>query len=347
MSRIRLGVIALALSFAAAGCDEDKPKIDSKLKTFDESMKTAKAPDAGPPVKVDDGKQRVTLKWAVTREQPVTVNAKLGAGGGSKLDPAKIAQGAQLDATAIAAALSASAAGPGLTAVLAGDGPGSIAVRVRADGAPKDPKGTLGKGVAALKAEGKIRADMTGRGFITTDLDRNVRNVLALVLELPPDPVAAGDQWRSSVKLVSVSDQFNRVDSKNRNEVRLTAIEPGEDGKEIAAIDYVIAEHQEGFVGTGKERKDATASAVFVGQGRFSVQEGRWESFDGRLVTAQGGALSGGSDERVTLAVGGAAPQDLLEDPTPKPVLAEPDEDAQDAPAPAPASSRGKKRSGR
>jgi hypothetical protein len=335
-------LLACLTLLALPGCDDEGPALDPNMKTFEQAQKEAKqkAPAPAAPAPVDDGKERVLLKWGVTAEQPLALQARLAPGAGAAIDPRALVTGDR--APDLAAALGATSGGPVLTASLQGLSSGELAVRARVEGAAAP--GALGRGYETLRAKGKLRANMSRRGFITTDLDRGLRNALALMFELPPEPVAVGDTWRSSVDLAGAGPDFVEREGLRRNEARLVALEPDEKGRRVAVVETVVARHQVGRMTTlDRGAADASLETALLARGRFSVDEGRWLSVEARAITRGKGALAQASDERVSVTLARNVPPDLLEDPPPAPLAAREVEDdghghaghAHAAPAPA------------
>lgn len=338
MRRLWVGcILSSAFALSLVGCEDPGPKLDPRMKTFEEAQKSVK-PIPKPAQTVvtttppDDGKTRISLHWTVQKDHPVALQARVGAGGSGTVDAEKLALGAALSHEELSKLLSSSGGAVAVTAALEATPYGELVLRARAESAPKDGKAPLASGVAALKDEGKIRANMNSRGFITTDLDRNLRNVLAVMFELPQDPVAVGEQWRSSIKLVSPSDAFIETHSQRSNLVRLVSVDKDAAGKQVAVIDYVIAENHVGSIGEDKDRQQATLASAFIGTGRFLVDEGRWESLTGRAVTLGTGALEGHTDESIQVDPAASVPPDLLQDPAPKQVQAQASDDDESAP---------------
>lgn len=318
----RLAYATTCAALLFAGCKEqEQPQMDPRIPVFDPSRQSAakpppKAPEP-PPTPVSDGKERVTLRWKVESGKPVLVRAAWSPVSGGGLDPALAASGAAVD---VASTVEGAAKGRGIVASLEPLGSGDFAVRAKNDGARADASSPFGLAAQALEKDGKVRATMTGRGFITSDVDPAVRNLLAVFLELPSDAVAVGDVWRSSADLLDTPETFIQTAGKKRADVKLAAIEEA-DGKKVAVLEYVLAESTDGK-STGEGAAQASAAAAFVGVGRFVIDEGRWASFEGRAVTTGSGSLKRASDERLSLSFSAEVPEDLLKDPPPKVVAA-------------------------
>ena len=183
---------------------------------------------------------------------------------------------------------------------------------------------------AAVADEGS----MSERGFVLDGLPPALRNTAVLVLELPRDPVGPNATWALGTNLVDVSSMTNFTQKKaeRRNQVKLTALTPGEGGEQVATLEYDLPENISGDVRgpraeapkaaatpkkpVGKKSAEevmaeemesaeaaptsefsfvpASASVQMKGKGEFLVKAGRWRSWEGTVTTtAEGAALSG------------------------------------------------------
>ncbi|HEX8704126.1 MAG TPA: hypothetical protein VF815_35165 [Myxococcaceae bacterium] len=147
-----------------------------------------------------------------------------------------------------------------------------------------------------------LRGNLTDWGFVTTDLKREQRNLLALMFELPSKPVAVGEVWSHSSDLVKMGDGWvGEIEHLNR--VELASLEKDAEGRLVAVIDYTLAERQEGkFSGMGlKGEIPASVEMAFVGRGEFLVEEGKWKRLAGRMTTKAAGAMETDSEHQITL----------------------------------------------
>jgi hypothetical protein len=150
----------------------------------------------------------------------------------------------------------------------------------------------------------RLRGSMTDRGFVTSDLKREQRNLLALLFELPSQPVAVGDTWTHSADLVNMGNGFEG-ESESLNQVHLVSLEKEAEGRTVARIDFTLAERQDGTFSDRRLRMKKALPAMmemfFVGQGEFLVEQGRWRQLAGRLTTRATGVIKTDSEQQLTL----------------------------------------------
>ena len=148
----------------------------------------------------------------------------------------------------------------------------------------------------------KLRANLTDWGFVTTDLKREERNLLAFMFELPAKPVAVGDVWTHSADLVKMGQGWEG-ESETLNRVELTALEKDPEGHTVAVIDFTLAERQEGRFADVRMKKPLPASMEmsFVGRGEFLVEQGRWKRLAGRMTMRGTGVMETDLEQQVTI----------------------------------------------
>ncbi|NOK22474.1 hypothetical protein HMI50_36235, partial [Corallococcus carmarthensis] len=166
-------------------------------------------------------------------------------------------------------------------------------------------------------------ATFSDRGFIIDGLQGPARNLATLVLELPRDPVRPGETWSLGTELTvpdALGGQFRRAPGGERhNRVKLVSVTPGDNGEQVATLEYDIVEQfggtlsasravpaggakkgprQPGAEGTAIEVPDEMADAPaapapqpegtelgatvkVTGKGEFLVKAGQWRSWEG------------------------------------------------------------------
>jgi len=164
---------------------------------------------------------------------------------------------------------------------------------------------------------------MSERGFVMDGLAGPLRNTAVLVLELPRDPVGPEATWALGTDLVDLGSVPGFVEKKaeRRNQVKLTALTPGENGEQVATLEYDLSENVSGEVratrathsktdGHGHEEEEkapkgersALAEMRVKGRGEFLVKAGRWRSWEATLTTrTEGTTLPGTADGERTL----------------------------------------------
>jgi hypothetical protein len=174
------------------------------------------------------------------------------------------------------------------------------------------------------------QGSMSERGFVMDGLAGPLRNTAVLVLELPRDPVGPEATWALGADLVDLGAVPGFVEKKaeRRNQVKLTALTPGENGEQVATLEYDLSENVSGelratraalqaAMRTGKTDGDsheeeeeekapkggsALAEMRVKGRGEFLVKAGRWRSWEATLTTrTEGTTLPGTADGERTL----------------------------------------------
>jgi hypothetical protein len=159
----------------------------------------------------------------------------------------------------------------------------------------------------------QLRGNLTDWGFVTTDLKREQRNLLALMFELPSKPVAVGDVWPHSSDLVKMGAGWEG-ENESLNRVELAALEQDAEGRLVAVLDYTLAERQEGKFSDRRLEKQIPASMEisFVGRGEFLVEQGRWKRLAGRMTTRATGAMETDTEHQFTLTPLEPIPPEVL-----------------------------------
>ena len=174
---------------------------------------------------------------------------------------------------------------------------------------------------------------MSERGFVMDGLAGPLRNTAVLVLELPREPVGPEATWALGTDLVDLGSVPGFVEKKaeRRNQVKLTALTPGENGEQVATLEYDLSESLSGALRaprvsvqeamraskTGghanhedhedgdespKGEQSALAEMRVKGRGEFLVKAGRWRSWEATLTTrTEGTTLPGTADGERTL----------------------------------------------
>ncbi|MFP2961047.1 hypothetical protein ACLEPN_25355 [Myxococcus sp. 1LA] len=162
---------------------------------------------------------------------------------------------------------------------------------------------------------------LSERGFVLDGLQGATRNTATLVLELPRDPVGAGDTWSLGTELIlaeALGPQFQAGQPERRNRVKLASLTPADGGEQVATLEYDISEKLGGKVRAkeapptsparaaeedadaadsesprGKSAPEASASAevTITGRGEFLVKAGRWRSWEGTITSVTRGGF--------------------------------------------------------
>jgi len=268
--------------------------------------------------------QKVQLRWKVPRESPLgyeLITQQVAPGRGTlRLDlselkksglPVKQRQSIYELQTpskaAMAAVLSAKPSGELSAKVVV------TRVEVPEKKRPSKKDRELAQAMKQMEGTVRLRGSLTDWGFVTSDLKREQRNLLALLFELPSKPVAVGDTWTHSADLVKMGANWEG-ESESLNQVQLVSLEKEAEGRTVARIDFTIAERQDGRFSDRRMKKDLPAmmEMFFVGRGEFLVEQGRWRRLAGRLTTRATGVVKTDSEQQLTLTPLDAIPPQVL-----------------------------------
>jgi len=91
---------------------------------------------------------------------------------------------------------------------------------------------------------------MSERGFVLDGLSGQLRNLATLMLELPMEPVGPGSLWKLATNLVDTTavPGFSSKESRQKNEVKLVSLTPGDNGEQVATIDYDLTQSVSGLL---------------------------------------------------------------------------------------------------
>jgi hypothetical protein len=132
------------------------------------------------------------------------------------------------------------------------------------------------------------------------------KNLIALFFELPKKPVKVGDKWSIDVNLITNDQNFICNTSYKINEVTLAEVKKI-DNQTIAVLKYNIVEYVKGnfntpaFWGNEGEKKETMMKFIHQGIGEFSVNKGRWISYDGIMSLEATGFMTANNKTKFTL----------------------------------------------
>lgn len=119
------------------------------------------------------------------------------------------------------------------------------------------------------------------------------KNLIALLFELPGKQIKIGDTWSIAINLIGNNQNFICDSSYYKNEVKLIDIKKSKD-ETIAVLKYDIKEYVEGEFNAlpifGKKGDKKTIMYTgFQGIGEFSIEKGKWHSYDGIMFSESSG----------------------------------------------------------
>ncbi|WP_158623896.1 hypothetical protein, partial [Corallococcus llansteffanensis] len=314
MKRSLCGLL-VALAFTA--CKQEAPGKMEPIPRPPGSM--APAEEAAAPVAAAPAvpKDAVLLRWKLVQGAPVSFRLSLALDRNAPAfesapepKPAKADKKKKGDkeAPAPAAAAPAPAVASDYTYVLELTSSGERLLRVTPAGAASE------------------EASVSDRGFIIDGLQGPARNLATLVLELPRDAVRPGETWSLGTELIApeaLGTQFRRATggAERHNRVKLVSVTPGDNGEQVATLEYDLLEQFGGILTPSRttaaanrtprmpgaeggpatvvadELADAPAPAgpiegtelgatvKVTGRGEFLVKAGQWRSWEGTLST--------------------------------------------------------------
>lgn len=162
-----------------------------------------------------------------------------------------------------------------------------------------DPMRQLMEGV---QLRGSVYADGGVHSFWVKSAQKNL---IALLFELPKQPVAVGDSWPLEVNFISNDQNFVCNESKKWGKAELVGLEQ-ENGETVAVIRYDFGEMVKGdFVmpGLAEEGGGKPLSMNFTHHAvaRFSVDRGRWIIYDGLMTLLAEGMMNSDQKTKLTL----------------------------------------------
>ncbi len=161
----------------------------------------------------------------------------------------------------------------------------------------------------------QLRGEVDDSGAVTSWwLQNNQKNLVALLCELPRNPVKPGDRWSLGVNLVQMGHGFVAEKAERSNLVRLAGVRKAEDGDVVASLEYLLSESVEGeFVRVpGQKGEPSTMAMNVAGKAEFSVTKGAWRSFVLRMTTKATGLTKSDLSQDLALERLPAVPAELL-----------------------------------
>lgn len=134
----------------------------------------------------------------------------------------------------------------------------------------------------------------------------NQKNLIALFFQLPKNPVKIGDKWSLDVNLIANDQNFKCDSAYKINEVTLTDIKKV-DGETVAVLKYNIVEYVSGdfnspsFFGNKGGKKKTMMKFSHQGIAEFSIEKGRWITYDGILSMEASGLMTTNKKTKFTL----------------------------------------------
>ena len=131
------------------------------------------------------------------------------------------------------------------------------------------------------------------------------KNLISIFFELPPGKVKVGDSWSlDHVNLIGNDQNFICEEANKVNQVRLREIK-SVNGESVAVLDYDILEYVSGqfhspFGAKGKGKK-TIMKFVYKAQAEFSIDKGKWISYQGIMSLDDEGIFSSHQNQKFAL----------------------------------------------
>jgi hypothetical protein len=175
---------------------------------------------------------------------------------------------------------------------------------------------SLNQMVSQMEGTVQLRGELTPEGTIASFyLEQRQRNLIAMLFELPSNPVHVGDSWEIDVNCVSMGNGFIASNAARINRVELTSVSENAEGQSVAQLEYVIIETVEGDfqLPFSDESNPTSMSCSFLGQGSFLIEEGRWEQFVGEFQVQATGLMESNLVQQLALTPLGDIPEEYIE----------------------------------
>lgn len=132
------------------------------------------------------------------------------------------------------------------------------------------------------------------------------KNLIAIFFQLPAKPVKIGDKWSLDINLIANDQNFECDSAYKINEVTLTDIKKV-NGETVAVLKYNIIEYVNGdfnspsFSGNNRRIKKTMMKFSHQGIAEFSIDKGRWITYDGIMSLEASGVMTANKKTKFTL----------------------------------------------
>ena len=149
-----------------------------------------------------------------------------------------------------------------------------------------------------------LRGALNNDGSIQSFYVKNdQKNLIAIFFELPRNEVKVGDTWPLAVNLISMDQNFTCDTSFKKNTCKLVEIKKS--GNEtIAVLKYDLGEYVSGDYyspATGTNKK-STLKMTYNGLAEFSVEKGRWATYNGIMTLRTTGITTAVTTQKIALS---------------------------------------------
>jgi len=137
---------------------------------------------------------------------------------------------------------------------------------------------------------------------------RAQKNLLSIFFELPRQPIKRGDTWTlNNINLIGNDHNFICREAEKKNVISIVDIKQV-NGENIAVINYDVLEYASGdfstpaFFGNEGSLKKTTVICVFKAQAEFSIEKGKWISYNGMMSLDASGAFNSNQRQKIALS---------------------------------------------
>lgn len=137
-------------------------------------------------------------------------------------------------------------------------------------------------------------------------LKSNQKNLISIFFELPTKPVQIGDSWELDLNLIANDQNFECDSSFKFNKVTMVDIRKVH-GENIAVLKYDIIEYVKGnftmpsFGDISGGQTETMMKFTHKAVGEFSIEKGRWISYDGIMTLVASGIMTANKKTKFTL----------------------------------------------
>jgi hypothetical protein len=163
------------------------------------------------------------------------------------------------------------------------------------------------KSLMAMNQSVMLRGSVYQTGGIHSFWLKSIqKNMISIFFELPTKPVKVGDTWELDINLISNDQNFDCDSSYKLNEVKLVDIKKVKN-ETIAVVKYNIIEYVKGIFyipsrsNTQGEKTETMMKFTHYAIAEFSIEKGRWISYDGLMTFTASGVMTSNKKTKFTL----------------------------------------------
>jgi len=157
----------------------------------------------------------------------------------------------------------------------------------------------------------KMSSGISLRGAVNEDgslesfyIPNGQRNLVCLFFELPAKSIKPGDSWSLNTYLITLDQHFECDTSYRKNQVIFNSLETI-NNEHIANIQYDIVDYASGDFKPPMSRESikTTMKMTYRALAKFSIERGRWISYDGLMSLSSSGISESQSTKKFSLII--------------------------------------------